>query len=135
MELLLDDHRADAGRLGVVAGSAGRAGPVVVLRLSKLGFVNAESVCIAVGGRECKDSTDGVSCRQRPPTVGENLFETCFGFCVNEIIYNNRLVWVLRATCVIPTFDTGCHLRRLWASCVGVARGDVWYSLGTSSGV
>lgn len=51
MELLLDDHRADAGRLGVVAGSAGRARPVVVLRLSKLDFVNAESVFLpSVGG-------------------------------------------------------------------------------------
>lgn len=45
----------------------------------------------SVGG-ECNESTDGVSYRQRPPTVGENLFETCFGFCVNEKIYNNRLV-------------------------------------------
>ena len=86
MEILLGDHRADAGRLGVVAGSAGRAGPVVVLRLSTLDCVNAESVFFAVGGWECKESTDGVSYRQRPPTVGENLFETCVGFCVNEII-------------------------------------------------
>lgn len=57
-------HKADAGRLGVVVASAGRAGPVVALRLSKLDFVNAESFFfLAVGGR-------GV----------ENLFEACFGF-------------------------------------------------------
>ena len=38
--------RSQSGRrkAGVVARSAGRAGPVVVLRLSKLDFVYAESV-------------------------------------------------------------------------------------------
>jgi len=46
------NHRADAGRLGVVVASAGRAGPVVALRLSKLDFVNAESFFFwpSVGG-------------------------------------------------------------------------------------
>jgi len=81
--------RSQSGRrkAGVVARSAGRAGPVVVLWLSKLDFVYAESVFFfqSVGG-ECKESTDGVSYRQRPPTGGENLFETCFGFRVNETI-------------------------------------------------
>lgn len=45
--------RSQSGRrkAGVVAGSAGRAGPVVVLRLSKLDYVYAESVFFSVGGR------------------------------------------------------------------------------------
>jgi len=76
----------ELGFFGRTQGERRHVGVVVVLRLSKLDFVYAESVFLPSVGGECKESTDGVSYRRRPPTVGENLFETCFGFRVNEII-------------------------------------------------
>ena len=82
----LDDHRADAGRLGLWLGrQAGRGRWLFSGSQSWTLFMPNPFFLPSVGG-ECKESTDGVSYRQRPPTVGENLFETWFGLCVNEII-------------------------------------------------
>lgn len=79
----------------------------------QLDFMKAESICFFVGGRESRESTDGALCSQRPPSVGENLFEICFGFWFNEI-KSDRLVLV-----VVFDYHVGVSMRGIRCENVG----------------